>query len=166
MGKFLFRYKFFWLPAVASAYIFTEFNAHNSPFSQSVPGQVIQWATALIMLIGWSVNTGMCAYFYPRNTFSLLLAYYSVCLILVTVFYQSMSGTMLRNVFGVISGLISYKPLDIISRVIRDFFAMTELVMINILAGCNFIGYVIGFIARRVNPNPYRPKLYRWKKYR
>jgi len=129
-----------------------------------MPAQILQWVCALIVLIGWSINTGICAYYYPRNTFSLLLGYYSIHLILVVMFYQTVYDSPFRSYLDIAAGLFSYKPLDIIEQTLNEFdMTRQRLVILNVIVVCNFIGYIAGFIFRIINPNPYRPKLYRWR---
>jgi len=163
MKKYISRYLFLWLPAITLAYIFTVLNSPHSALSQSMPAQLAQWLCVIIMLIGWSANTGMSAYYYPRNTFSLLLTYYSICLILVTLFYRERFDSSIKVYLDIAAGLFSYKPLDILERTLIDFNMQHRLVILHIIVACNFIGYIIGVIARIMNPNPYRPKLYKWR---
>lgn len=165
MRKYLLRYVYLWIPAAVAVYLPTVILPAMVPslsgLPASIPVHILQWVCALIMLIGWSLNTGMLSYHYPWNTAACLLGYYGISLVLVSLLYWADSGTLLKALLDIFAGLISFKPLHMFDRALKTVFMRSEFAVINILVACCAVGYVMGLIFRRTHPNPYRPKLYR-----
>lgn len=155
MGKYLVRYLIFWLPAVCVAYFF------NNP---SLPSQALQWFFAFFMLLGWSVNTGMAAYHYPRSAMAALLTYAGFNILVIAVLYMQDYRSALYQVLRGYGGVFSFKPLDILLQSLKPFTGVAlpweYLVLFILLAGC-LLGYIIGLVQRRVSPNPYSPRILR-----
>lgn len=154
MRQYAVRYVVFWLPALLVSYFFS---------NQSMTSQVLQWFFAFFLLLGWSVNTGMAAYNFPRATLSLWLAYTGLHILAITSLYAAPYGSGRYTVLKAVSGFLSYRPLRIFTRVLEGLVPQfpPELCILGGLSACCLIGYLIGLVQRRVNPNPYRPRILR-----
>lgn len=150
MSKYIVRYLILWLPAALVAYFFN---------NASMASQVAQWFCAFFMVFGWSVNTGMCAYHYPRTTLSLILVYTGINVLLIVLLYASTYASPLNKALILVGGALSYTPLDAFVRAILDFNIPHEVYVIAFLVACCFVGYCVGLAYRRVRPNPYSPRM-------
>ncbi|HHY51828.1 MAG TPA: hypothetical protein GX499_01105 [Clostridiales bacterium] len=153
MGKYLFRYLIFWLPAAVAAYFFSG--------GSSTATLAFQWFGAFFMVLGWSVNTGMMAYHHPRQGLALLLAWLGVNILIITALYRTSYQSSLHWFLLNVGGVLSFKPLDIFIVALLDFPFQHELIVTCTLAACCFFGWICGTLYRRIRPNPYRPKIYR-----
>lgn len=149
MRKYMLRYLIFWLPAAIVAYLFNR---------ADMISQIAQWATALFMLFGWSANTGMAAYHYPRNTLALILAYLGGSILLIMSMYAVPYSSTPHFWLNTLGGLLSFRPLGIFVKALLDFNIRQELVVTCALSACCMAGYLVGLIVRRIRPNPYRPR--------
>ena len=151
MRKFLLRYLIFWLPAAAAAYFFN--NASDL-------SQILQWFFSFFMVFGWSVNTGMAAYHFPRSTLSALLTYTGFHILIIITMYTAYSGSGLSILLRKAGGLFSYNALDIMVQALRPFPELDwEMVVTLFLACCCAVGFLIGLLHRRINPDPYSPRI-------
>lgn len=149
MRKYILRYFIFWLPAAVVAYFFA---------GSSMASQVAQWLCAFFMLFGWSANTGMFAYNYPRNALALILAYLGVSILVIMTMYSVPYSSSSHYWLNTLGGLLSFKPLAIFVKALLDFNIQQEMVVTGALTACCFIAYLVGLIVRRIRPNPYRPR--------
>lgn len=153
MRKYLLRYFIFWLPAFAVAVLY----ANATPLSH-----ILQWFFGFFMLFGWSVNTGMAAYHQPRAALSALLAYMGVVTMITVVLYTTSFRDTLHIVARLFGGVALYWPMGIILKSIQLLGNKPwELVLLLVLGSCCLIGYLVGLLQRRSNPNPYRPRINR-----
>lgn len=150
MKKYLLRYAIFWLPAMLMSYFF------NNSTGISLG---LQWFFAFFLILGWSVNTGMYAYHFPRSAMSSLLLYFGVNVLLIALMYVTGYGTVLNAVMIKVGGIFSFQPLDIVVRALLGFNIPHELYVLFGLVFCGLIGYVCGVVMRRVRPDPYRPQM-------
>lgn len=152
MKKYLLRYFIFWLPAVLVAYFYN---------NAGMLSQTLQWVCAILMIVGWSVNTGFAAYYYPMTTLSILLFYSGVSVIVITAQYMTQYGSIAHTLLHQWGGIISYKPLDILVMAILDFNIPHEIYVVGALIALCAVGLAAGLIQRRIHPNPYHPKIMR-----
>jgi len=150
MAKYIVRYLIFWLPATIIFYFF-----NNS----SMLSQVLQWFFAFFMLLGWSVNTGMAAYYYPRKVLALIFGYAGVNILLIVAWYKTYYHSALNNFLLYFGGLFSYNPLDVFIQALLDFNIYHELFVTGFLVLCCVIAYIVAMVYRHFNPNPYRPRI-------
>ena len=148
MRKYLIRYLIFWLPAVLASYLFT---------SREQTFEIILWFLGFFMLLGWGVNTGMCAYNYPRNTLSLLLAYFGANALLITGLHNASFGSTAYRIFDHAAGFFTYRPLEMIYQTLLDFSVFQEMWVVGIVLGFCAVGFLSGLLYRQIRPNPYRP---------
>ncbi|MDL2233053.1 hypothetical protein LJC63_05675 [Ruminococcaceae bacterium OttesenSCG-928-L11] len=144
MRKYMVRYLIFWLPAVLVACFY------NNPTSLS---HGLQWIFAILMLLGWTVNTAMASYHFPRRTLSLILMYLGINMIAALLLYSiDYTLPILR-----LAGILSFTPLDILIVALLDFTIPHELYMVGLVVGLAVLGWAAGLLYRRFHPNPYRP---------
>lgn len=166
MKKYYLRYLFFWVPAVLIACFFN---------NASMISQVLQWFFASFMVLGWTINTAMAAYTFPRRTLSTLLVYAGVMLLIIVGLYNyafdpassrilqqlnsSFPGLNTGLLFRRLGGLLSFTPLDIFVQALLDFAIPHEIYITLFLVGACLIGWICGLVYRFIRPNPYRPKI-------
>lgn len=150
MRKYLLRYLIFWLPAVTVSCFF-----NNS----TMLSHILQWFFCFFMVFGWAVNTGMAAYRQPRPALAALLVYSGFNIIITVVKYTTDPREGLGVVLRRVGGLFSYNALDIMVRAISQFSIPHELCVLGLVAGCCFVGYVVGLVQRRIHPDPYSPRI-------
>lgn len=151
MRKYLLRYLIFWLPAAAVAYFYN---------NASSPSQLLQWFFSFFMVFGWSVNTGMAAYHFPRSTMSALLTYTGFNILIIVTMYSAYVGSGLYILLHKVGGILSFNALDIMVQALRPYNELDwEMVVLLFLVACCVIGYIIGLVHRRVNPSPYSPRI-------
>ena len=153
MGKYLFRYLIFWLPAAVAVYFFSG--------ESSGAAHAFQWFGAFFLVLGWSVNTGMLAYHRPRNALALLMGWLGCNILIITALYRTPYQSTLHWWLLNVGGALSFKPLDIFIMALLDFPVQHEMVVTGALAACCFAGWLCGTVYRRIRPNPYRPRIYR-----
>jgi len=150
MRKYIIRYLIFWLPAVLVAYFY------NRPDTAS---HIAQWFAAFIMLFGWSINTGMCAYYFPRRTLALILMYLGVSVLVIIWMYSAPYASATHNWLRLWGGVLNFKPLEILLMAILEFNVRHELVVTYTLGAFCLLGYIVGIIYRYIRPDPYKPKM-------
>lgn len=166
MRKYLFRYLIFWLPAAVVAYLFTRGMPWSHLIGDTAPWhQIPQWFTAFFMVFGWSANTGMAAYHYPRATLSALLCYTGFNILITVTMYTVGSEGALGSLLWSFGGILSFKPLSIFVTTLKSLRPPWpwEMILLCGLVACMAIGFIVGLVQRRVNPNPYSPRIRRTK---
>jgi len=154
MKKHITAYVILWLPAVLAAYFFS---------GLSMLSQGLQWATAALMVIGWSVNTGFAAYRFPKTTLAILLIYAGANTLLIALLYKIPYESPYHQPLLTWGGIASFKPLDILVQALLDFNIPQELYVLGLVVGLSAVAYIIGISRRRTHPYPYRPKIIRGK---
>lgn len=153
MKRYLLRYLIFWLPALAVSYLF-----QGGGLVYDLP----RWFFASFMILGFSVNTAMAAYHYPRKTLSALLAYGGFNILVIVMLYSTDYRQGLHIVMKKFGGILSFQPLSIYVEHLRPITSVQLpwefVVLCVILAGC-LLGYLAGLFQRRIHPNPYRPRI-------
>jgi len=150
MKKYMLAYFILWLPAVLVAYLYN---------NAEMLSQILQWSFAVLMVLGWSVNTGLMAYRYPRTALSLVFFYVGLTVLAITLKYSSESGTPLHQFMRVWGGILSYKPLEIFIMALRDFNIPHEMYLMGAVVLLCLVGYLVGLAYRRVRPDPYSPRI-------
>ena len=162
MRKHLLLYIGFWLPAIVSAYLLVPHNTTTM--------QVVQWFLGFFMLLGWTVNSGMAAYSYPRATFAFIMAYIGVNAALITALVNASLLPLVDASFGSASyiildhaaGAFTFRPLYMLYGALREFsISHEELWVMGIAAAACVIGFICGMFARQLNPDPIRPTFIR-----
>jgi hypothetical protein len=150
MKKYMLRYLIFWAPAFLAACFFN----NTSPLSQA-----LQWFFAFFMVLGWCVNTGMATYHHPRKMLSNLLLYLGVNLLLITFLYNINAGSVANRIIMRAIGIFSYTPLDIFVMRLLDYNIPQEVYVTFFLFLACLLSWLAAFIYRKLNPNPYRPRI-------
>lgn len=150
MGKNYLIYFIFLLPAL----IVSLFFKNDTMLSIS-----LRWFFAFFMLLGFGVNTASAAYRYPRATMSFILIYTGANLLIITAFYASAYNSMPYIFLRDYGGALSYVPLGIMVEALLDFNIQQEVVVTLLTAACCGLGYIFGVVRRRVNPDPYSPRI-------
>ena len=153
MNKYLLRYLIFWLPGAVAAYLFSR--------GSSTAAMAFQWFGAFFLVLGWSVNTGMTAYRYPRQALALLLAWRGISILVIMALYRSSYQSPLHWWLLNVGGALSFRPLDIFIVALLDFPVQHEMVVTCGLGICCFVGWLCGVAFRWIRPDPYRPRMYR-----
>lgn len=153
MKKYLIRYLIFWLPALLVSYLFA---------GGGLMADIPQWFFAFFMLFGWSVNTGMAAYHFPRGALSALLAYGGFNTLVIVTLYTTDYRQGLHIFMRKVGGIFSFQPLDILVRNLKPITSAAlpwEFIVLCVLLVCCLLGYLVGVVQRRVRPNPYSPRI-------
>jgi hypothetical protein len=149
MKRYILRYLFFLTPALLVSLFFR---------NASAASQVLQWFTAFFMVLGWAVNTGMAAYYYPRDVLGLMLVYAGANLALINLVYHNTWGSR-SGWLGELMGAASFTPLQIFVRALIDLNIQQEVYVLAGMVACCAAGYLAGLLARRIYPNPYHPRI-------
>lgn len=151
MVKVFLRYLLFWFPAFTISVFYN---------NNSVSSQALQCFTAFFMLLAWAVNTGAFAYRYPRAALVFLLAFGGAHIVLINMVYRT-TGT-LHTILRIICGLFTFRPLNIFVRMLQPYNNLPheQIIILALLFSC-LLGYLFGAVQRRVNPNPYSPRMMR-----
>ena len=149
MKRYFLRYLFFLTPALLVSLFFR---------NAGTVSQALQWFTAFFMVLGWTVNTSVSAYHYPQEVFGLMLVYTGVNLVLINLVYHNTWGSR-SGWLGELMGAMSFTPLQILVRALIDFNIQQEVYVLIGLLACCALGYLSGLLARRIYPNPYRPRI-------
>ena len=152
MTKYMLRYIIFWLPALIVAYAFN---------NNMLISHVLQWLFAFFLIFGWAANTGMAAYELPRQTLVFLFIYIGVTILIIVGIYSTDPREIPHVLLRHVAGATSVVPLSIMMKALHDFNIPHEAVVSGVLVGGCIIGYIAGVVSRRVNPNPYRPRMKR-----
>ena len=150
MKKHLLRYLIFWAPAVIVACFFN---------NMTTVSQALQWFLAFFMLLGWTVTTGMASYHFPNRILSLLLMHLGINMLLIVALYNLNIGSRWTFVMLRLFGLFSFTPLDIIVNALINFNIPHEIYVTVLLFFSCMLGWIAGFIYRKLNPDPYRPHI-------
>jgi len=147
MRKFILRYLFFWAPAFILSFFFR---------GGLMQLYTLKWFFAFFMLFGWGVNTAMAAYHYPRRTMSGILMYVGFNILAIVGLY---SWDGVNRAVYYLGGIFSFTPLDILVVALLDFNIPHELYVALLVFCICSLGWIAGMLYRRVNPDPYRPKM-------
>jgi len=153
MRKYYLAYALFILPALVFALVS---NRGGPSFT------AVQWVFALVFLLGFGFTTYLAAYPYPRQTFSFILMYAGVNLIIYYFFYMSVFGTAAYVFLRDYGGALSYVPLGVLVDALNDSVQNAEVYVILTAALSMLVGYFAALVKRRVKPYPYSPKI-GWK---
>ena len=107
---------------------------------------LLRWAFLWIFAWGWAIVTGVGA------------AYRPISAMIIPMLYASFSTIML--VFGF---NVTILPLGILASLIGEFSAFSEYYAVLALLLLCAVGYTVGLLHRRNNPNPYRPRILPYK---
>lgn len=174
MRKYLIRYLIFWAPAVIAAYVlggdgaalalrhfFDRLPLEDPALTAQIAVVGIQWFFAFFMLIGWGINTGMWAYHRPYGALTAVFVYAGFNVLAASIVYATDYRSGTHIVLRAVGGFFSYKPLEVLLNILKDFRIAAEFVIIAIITACCLLGFVIGILQRRVNPDPYSPRIIR-----
>jgi len=149
MRKYYLAYALFLLPAL----FFELINSGNPSF------MMMRWVFALIFLLGLGFTTYLAAYPNPGKTFSFILFYTGINLIVYYFFYISVFGTAAYVFLRDYGGALSYVPLGVLVDALNDSMLNAEVYVILTATACMLAGYLAALVKRRVKPYPYTPKI-------
>lgn len=156
MRKYMLIYLLLALPAILVALFYQNRTGLSA---------ALQWVFAVLMLAGWGVTTGFAAYRHGRRALGLLLLYLAVAIFDISMVYALVYSAptepnpFWRFFFYDFLGLLTFRPFEVIIRLLLEYNIPHEFVVLGILAACCLIGFIVGIVLRLTRRPKQKPLL-------